>query len=146
MKKEFAERFNTEVERYRRLLLHCARTCQWETFKMKAGNLFDYVERVERSETERRFSRIFSSVLAVLVAVVIAIINMDGSISPELQRVKFTIVMLAVVGSCFELYFFLNYKTYMEAKSTFYNKRKDRFIRNIERDFREITRQTACPG
>jgi hypothetical protein len=143
MKRDFADRFNEEVERYRQALLFYARKCDWETFKMKAGNLFDYVEWVELSETERRFFRIFKAILVVLVAVVIAIMNMDWTINPELQRIRFSIVLLAIAGSCFELYFFLNFRTYMEVKTTCYQKRKDRFIRNIENDFRKMVRQTA---
>jgi hypothetical protein len=143
MKKEFADRFNEEIERYRQALLYYARKCDWEKFKMKAGNLFDYVEGVELSETERRFFRIFKSVLVVLVAVVIALMNMDWTIIPGLERVRFSIIVLAIAGSCFEFYFFLNFRTYKDAKATYYQKRKDRFIRNIERDFRNMVMQAA---
>jgi hypothetical protein len=143
MKKELAERFNSEIERYRQTLLHHARSCDWDTFKMKAGNLFDYVERVELSEIENRFFKTFRAILLVLVVVVIAIINMDVSIHPDLQRLKYTILWLAIAGSCFELYFFLNFRRYMEIKITYYKKRKDRFIMNIEKDFRKIVVQNG---
>lgn len=141
MKKEIADRFNEEVERYRRALLHYARTRDWDTFKKKAGNLFDYVEWIESSELENRFFRIFKSILVVLVAVVIAIVNMDVTVNPDLQRLRNSIILLAIAGSCFELYFYLDFRMYMDVKTTYYRKRRDTFIRNIEKDFREIIRQ-----
>lgn len=144
MKKEFADRFSEEVERYRRALLQYARKCDWDTFKMKAGNLFDYVEVIELSETERRFFRIFKSILALLIGVVIAILNMDVTVHPDLARMKFSIILLALAGSCFELYFFLGFRKYMDVKTTYYKKRKDRFIRNIEKDFREFNRNEGA--
>ena len=85
MEKELADMFSQVVERYRLALLHHARGCDWETFKTKAGSLFDYVEKIEMSEIESRFFRIFKSILAVLVAVVLAIANMDVSIHPDLD-------------------------------------------------------------
>ncbi len=138
MKKELAERFNEEVERYRRSLLQYARKCDWDKFKIKAGSLFDYVEVVEVSEVERRFFRIFRSVLVVLAAVVVAIANMNTGINPELLRIKYTIITLAIAGFCFELFFFLDFRMFMQSKSAYYKTRKDRFIRNIERDFRQM--------
>lgn len=146
MEKELGERFNDEVERYRRALLYYARKCDWETFKTRAGSLFDYVEVIELSEIERKFFRIFRAVLVMLVAVLVAIANIDVSIHPALLRIRYTVIVLAVAGSCFELYFFLNFRMFMEAKSTLYKKRKDRFIRNIEQDFRGIITSKPCTG
>jgi len=58
MKRELNERFNYEVDRYRKALLFYAKQCQWDTFKANAGRLFDYVESIEMSEIERRFFNI----------------------------------------------------------------------------------------
>ncbi len=138
MKKELADRFNENVERYRLTLLDYARRCDWDRFKTKAGNLFDYVEVVEVSEIERRFSRIFKSVLVVLVAVIAAIVNMDTSLHPDLERVRYSITVLAVAGTCFELYTYMTFRSFMITKSIYRKKRKERFIKGIERDFREI--------
>ncbi len=138
MKKELAERFNENVERYRQALLEHARKCDWDRFKTKAGNLFDYVEIVEGSEIERRFLAIFKSVLVVLVAVIAAIVNMGTSVDPDLQQVRYSITVLAVAGTCFELYAYMTFRSVMIAKSIHRKTRKDRFIRGIEQDFREI--------
>lgn len=139
MKKELADKFNEEIERYRRALLQYARKCDWDTFKIKAGSLFDYVEWVEVSEIESRFFKIFKSILFVLVVILIAIVNMDVTINPDLQRLKFTVILAAIAGSCFELYFFIDFRMYMDVKTSYYKQRKDRFIRSIEKDFREIS-------
>jgi hypothetical protein len=138
MEKKLADRFNDNVERYRLMLLDHARTREWEKFKIKAGNLFDYVEVVEVSEIERKFFRIFSSVLVVLVAVIAAIVNMDTTINPDLQQVRYSITVLAVAGICFELYSYMTFRSFMMAKSIYRKKRKERFIRGIEKDFREL--------
>jgi len=139
MKKEFSQRFSDEVEQYRRALLHHARTADWETFKMKAGSLFDYVEFVEVSEVERRFFRLFTSILVALVGAVIAVMNIDVAVHPDLQRVRYTIILLAMAASCFEVYFFLGFRRYRAAKVAHYHQRRDEFIRNIEKDFRRAT-------
>lgn len=144
MKKELADRFSDEVERHRRALLYCARKCDWEAFKAKAGSLFDYVERIEISEIENRFFRIFKSILVVLAAVAAAVMSMDVSIHPNLNQVRYSIIVLGIAGSCFEFYFFLGYKKFMEAKSTYYDERKDRFIKGMEKDFREMTMTRQC--
>ena len=138
MEKELADRFNDNVERYRRTLLDHATKCDWEKFKAKAANLFDYVEVVEVSEIERRYFRIFKSVLVVLVAVTVAIVNMDVSIHPGLQQLRYSITVLAVAGTCFELYTYMTFRSFMIAKSLYRKKRKERFIRGIEKDFREF--------
>jgi hypothetical protein len=138
MKKEFADSFNENVERYRMALLDHARKCDWDRFTAKAGNLFDYVEVVEVSEIERRFFRVFKSVLVVLVAVIAAIANMDPSVHPDLGQVRYSITVLAVAGTCFELYTYLTFRSFMITKSISRNKRKERFVRGIEWDFRQI--------
>lgn len=138
MKKELADRFNDNVERYRLALLDNARKSDWDRFKVKAGNLFDYVEVVEVAEIERRFFRIFKSVLVVLIAVIAAIVNMDTAIHPDLEHVRYSITVLAVAGICFEFYTYMTFRSFMIAKSIYKQKRKERFIRGIEQDFREI--------
>ena len=138
MRQELAEMFNQEVERYRLALLYYAKKCDWDRFKTKAAGLFDYVEDIEVSEIERRFFAIFKSVLVVLVAVVLAIVNMDPTMHPDLQRVRYSIIVLAVAGSCFELYSYMTFRSFMIAKTLYRKKRKARFIRGIEQDFREM--------
>ncbi len=138
MQKELADRFNDNVERYRLALLEHASKREWDRFKTKAGNLFDYVEVVEVSEIERRFFRIFKSVLIVLVAVFGAIANMNTAVHPDLQQVRYSITVLAIAGICFEVYSYMTFRSFMIAKSLYRKKRKERFVRGIERDFREI--------
>ena len=138
MKKELADRFNNNVERYRLALLDNARKCDWEKFKVKAGNLFDYCEVVEVSEIERRFFRIFSSVLVVVAAVIAAIANIDTSVHPDLHQVRYSITVLAVAGICFELYSYMTFRSFMIAKSIYRKKRKERFVKGIEQDFRQM--------
>ncbi len=138
MKKEFADRFSDNVERFRLALLDYARKHDWEKFKARAGNLFDYVEVVEVSEIERRFFRIFKSVLVVLVAAIAGIMNMDPVVHPGLDQLRYSFTVLAVAGISFEVYSYMTFRSFMIAKSLYRKKRKERFIRGIERDFREM--------
>ena len=48
------------------------------------------------------------------------------------------ITVLAIAGTCFELYTFMTFRAVMITKSIHRKIRKDRFIRGIEQDFREI--------
>ncbi len=143
MRKKLAEQFNREVESYRRALLFCSKKSDWEEFKTKAGKLFDYVEAVERVELEKRFFSVFSLILAALVLAVIALFSVNFEINPESMRLKNTVLFTAIAGSSFELYFFINYRTYAGVRTSLYKERRENFIKNIEKDFRNFALQTG---
>ena len=146
MRKELAERFNEEVKRFRQMLLHHAERCDWDAFKIKAGKLFDYVEEIELRALGERFFKTFWAILVILAAIVLAIFKIDVAVYPALLRLKNSIILLALAGSCFALYFFLDFKMYVKAKMSWYKKRKEQFIRNIEKDFKDTgSRHAACP-
>ncbi len=130
---------NKEVEQYRRALIHFAKTREWETFEKKAGRLFDYLESIELMVLERKFYSLFILILAVLGGIVILILKADGWLLSLIVKYKEYIVLLAVLVACYELYFYLNYRLYVDVKMSRYKKRKEQFIRNIENDFREYT-------
>lgn len=138
MKKELHRTFNQEVHRYRNILTSCAKKCDWESFKLHAGRLFDYCESIEMSEIERRFFGISKIVMLVLFVIAIVFFKVDPDVFPEFVRVKRIFTFSALGGCLFELYFFINFRTYMRIKTEFYKQRKERFIRNIERDFRNV--------
>lgn len=138
MHREFANRINEEVERYKNALLYYAKLCEWDSFKSKAGALFDYLEAIELSEIQRKFFRVFKIILLGLVIIIVIILKMNGEAYPALLRFKDSIVIMAIAGSCFELYFFLDFRLYVEHKMSWYKKRREQFIRNMEKDFREI--------
>ncbi|HUI46336.1 MAG TPA: hypothetical protein VL122_10195 [Nitrospirota bacterium] len=137
MRQSIHESINTEVEQYRRTLVHFAKAREWETFEKKAGMLFDYLESIELTILERKFYSVFIMILAVLVGIVIVILKADGRFCPVITRYKEYVVLLAACATCYELYFYLNYRLYVEVKMSRYQKSKEQFIRNIENDFRE---------
>ncbi len=55
MENELQRKINEEVTRYKNSLAFYAKKCEWDTFKINAGRLFDYLEKVEMSEFERKF-------------------------------------------------------------------------------------------
>jgi hypothetical protein len=143
MKKELAEQFNQEVDRYRNALLYEARKSDWEAFDARAGKLFDYVESIEFSELERRFLTVFTPILAVLGLVALALLGVDVQAHPELMRLKNTVILAGLAASSFELYFFIDYRIYMRIKTSYYKRRRENFIRNMELDFRAYTLRPA---
>jgi Na+/H+ antiporter NhaC len=136
MKRGLGKKFNQDVENYRKALLYHARISDWETFKAKAGRMFDYVEAIEYSELERRFYNNFNVILVVLIVIVIALFNIDFGVTPELMRLKNAFVLVGLGVSSFELYFYVDYRIYMRVKTVHYAERREKFIRNIESDFR----------
>ena len=141
MRKGLEKQFNEEVENYRKALLYHAQISDWETFKAKAGKMFDYVEAIEYAELERRFFTNFNVILIALIAIVVALIKVDFAVTPELLRLKNTMVLTGLGVSSFELYFYINYKIYMRAKAVYYPERREKFIRTIEKDFRAYVLQ-----
>lgn len=142
MKRGLEKKFNHDVETYRKALLYHARISDWETFEAKAGSMFDYVEAIEYSEVERRFFANFNSILAVLIVIAVALFKVDFTVTPDLMRFKNAMVLAGLGVSSFELYFYLNYRTYIRVKTFHYAERRERFIRNIEKDFRIYVLQT----
>jgi len=136
MKRGLEKQFNQDVENYRKALIYHARISDWETFKAKAGRLFDYVEAIEYSELERRFFKNFNVILVMLIVVVVALFNINYGVMPELMRLKNVFVLAGLGMSSFEVYFYVDYKIYLRVKTVHYAERRERFIRNIESDFR----------
>lgn len=138
MNSDLHRTFNEEVNRYKNALFFYARKCDWDTFQDNAGRLFDYVESIEMSEIERKFYKISKVIVMALFIVVIFILKMDRNLSPGITRLKDFVVIIAVAGGSFEIYFLLNFKMYMKNKIRRYKKRRERFIMDIEQDFKEI--------
>lgn len=138
MRKEMNDKINEEVVRYKKALIFYAKQCEWDTFKVKAGKLFDYLEYIEMSEFERKFFNISKIIAAVLIFMVLLIIKINPGAYPGLVKVKELMILLAIGGCCFEVHFLFNFRMYKKGKTIYYKKRRERFIRDIERDFRDI--------
>lgn len=136
MKTESAERFSREVDSYRSALLFYARNSDWAEFKEKAGRFFDYVESIEFHELERKFYNIFNGILMALAIAVIVLFGVDFTVHREWSKLRDVFILAALAGGSFELYFFLNYRGYTDTRSFYYRKRREKFIRAIEQDFR----------
>lgn len=144
MENELYNKFNDEINRYRNSLLFYAKKCDWDTFKVNAGRLFDYCESFEMSVIEKKVLRITKIILAVLFVMVVVIVKMNPDIYPELARVKELMTLIAILTCFFEVFFLLNYRMYMKGKTSCYKKRRERFIINIQQDFKEMTVSMAA--
>jgi len=138
MNRTLHKTFNREVSQYKNSLLFYAKLCDWETFKLKAGHLFDYLESVEIREIERKFFKIFKVILSFLFIAVFFIILLNTEANPEMSNIKQNLIIAALAGCCYDLYLFITFRYYMKHKETFYRKRRERFIVNIKGDFRDI--------
>lgn len=138
MKEELRNAFNENVHRYRNTLLYCAKKCDWDTFKLIAGRLFDYIETVERAELRRRFFRSSGFVVAVMFCMVVFILALHPNVSPEIERLKRLIFFAALGAGGFEFFFYMNFHEYMKRKAALYKLRKDYFVRGVEKDFRDM--------
>ena len=134
MGNDFYRVFNSAVDEYRKALLREARKCKWAAFEVLAGRLFDYVESVEMFVMERKFFRIFCAVMLGLFFLVLIIFKVDFSSTPH--RIRELAIIAAISGTCFEFFFFFNFRVYKGNKVKFYNDRRATFIRNIEKDFK----------
>jgi hypothetical protein len=146
MTEELNRTFNEEVNRYKNALLFYAKKCDWETFKVKAGKFFDYLESIEMSEIERKFFNISKIIIFILCIVVLFIFKLNQNVSPEIAGLRKLIILTALAGCSFEIYFFYNFRLYMRYKANFYKKRKEKFISDIERDFKDIVVQIGATG
>jgi hypothetical protein len=142
---ERREQFNQNVERYRRALLYFARISNWETFKDKAGRLFDYLESIEFAELERRFFRNFGAILFVLIAIAVALFEVDFASTPELLRLRDLLVFTGLGIGSYELFFYINYRTYVRVRIGNYSERRERFVKDIEQDFAGYAAQAELP-
>lgn len=138
MTKEIDRKINEQVTRYKNSLAFYAKICEWDVFADNAGKLFDYLESVEMSEFESKFFSISKVVATVLVLAVLFIIKFSAAAYPELLRFKEVLILFAIGGCCFEVYFLYNFRMYKKGKTIYYAKRRGRFIQDIKRDFREV--------
>jgi hypothetical protein len=80
-------------------------------------------------------------ILAVLVVAVIALISINFEVHQDLLRHKYAFIMSAIAVSSYELYFYLDYRIYINFKNISFKKRRENFIRNIKQDFRVYSAQ-----
>ena len=143
MDHELSKTFNAEVERYKNSLLFYAKKCDWDTFKVNAGRFFDYLESIEISEIENKFFRISWIIVAILFLVCVFVLRMHIDTSPDIINFRKAITLIALCGGSFEIYFYSNFKMYMKKKSSYYKKRKEKFIRDMENDFKDFVIQIS---
>lgn len=129
--------FDQEVESSRRALLYFARQCDWDAFKARAGRLFDYVEQVEAVVREQRFYRLFFAILAALVLAVMIVTGWNPGEDPRWQDFRRNVIFASLAASSFELFFYMNFRRYVEARASVHRQRREAFIRGIMQDFRE---------
>ncbi|HTF99159.1 MAG TPA: hypothetical protein VK654_01070 [Nitrospirota bacterium] len=138
MSKDLASQFNQEVNTFRNALLSAASISDWAIFKTRAGKLFDYLEMVESSERERRFYSVFYALLAALFVGVVTFLAADFDSTTAMMEIRRVWILAALALSGFELYFYIDYRIYSDARKLGYARRRERFIVGIQRDFSSL--------
>jgi hypothetical protein len=136
MDQELCRKFNDEIYRHQKSLTYHARRSDWGTFEANAGEMFDYVESVEMSVLEEKFYRITKIVVVVLLVMIGFIFRLNPETFPHLDRVNELLTIFGVALACFQVYFLYNFRIYKKAKRLYYNKRREKFIQDIESDFK----------
>ncbi len=136
MKRELLRAFNEKVDKYRIALRDYAKRREWDAFEKNAAELFDYVERVEISVVQRRFQKISAIIIVLLFIFASLILKVHIDATPELLRMKKLMVLTTIGGGGFEFFFVMNFRIYLGRKKAYYRKRRERFIKSIEDDFR----------
>ncbi len=143
-KKRFADKMNREIEEFRRALIFEANNCDWDTFEGKAGMLFDYLESIEVSEIRRMFSLILRITGAVLLLAGLALALVSSGSNPPMLRFEAVLIVSIAGGLIFEALFFVDFRVVTRFKASHRSRRRKRFVRNIENDFRSLLKDTGC--
>ncbi len=107
--------------------------------------LFDYLESIETSEIRRIFSRIFrvTAAIVLLAGSALGIIS-SGSNPALLQHYESYLIVLIFSGILFLVWFHMDYRIITGLKASRRSRRRDKFVRNIEDDFRSHLKGTGC--
>ncbi len=142
--KRFTDKMNREIEEFRRALIFDAKSCDWDTFEGKAGMLFDYLESIEASEIRRVFSLIFRITGAGLLLAGLALALVSSGSNSAMLRFESVLIVLIAGGLIFEALFFVDFRVITRFKTSLRSRRRTRFVRNIEDDFRSFMKDTQA--
>ncbi len=134
-------RLNEEIRRHKKALAFFAKTCDWMDFQSNAAMLFDYLESVELTVLQRKLRQVIG---IISLAVIIALAVFNISASPLLTKYRGPLVLIAAAAIVFELILLFELRLYVNIKAKSLKNRKDRFIRNIEHDFKDRLGAEAC--
>ncbi len=144
MDERTANKLNDEISRYKRALIFFAKTCDWFSFYSNAVTLFEYLESVELSLLKRKLHQVIEIITVALVLAVVIFSSVNITASPLLMKYRGPLVIIAAAAILFELFLLVELRLYTSIKTRNQQKRKDRFVRNIEHDFKEQFEADTC--
>ncbi len=144
MSKHLVDSINKEVNEYRNALIFDAKTCDWTTFESKAGMLFDYLEKIELSELKNKFNSVFKFILAVLLFGMLVLWIVNADLGPALTKLRNALLLAVLAGCGFEGFFLLNFRIAMNVLSERRHTKRQKFIQNMERDFKARIKDPDC--
>ncbi len=144
--KKSLEVLNREVGQYRQALRYFAGTCDWESFRSKAAQLFEYLESATAKLLEKRYQLTVAFALILLGAGILLFVALGRTnvLFFARHREAIALVMLAIFAC--ELLLLLEFRLYLSIWASQQKKREDRFIKKIEGNARAHLGADACPG
>ena len=144
MDKQFANKLNVEIIRYRKALTYFAKTCDWRDFQLNAATLFDYLESVELSLIKNKFYHVIVIIFMVLVVALVMFCSVDITTSPLLKKYHDQFVLSMAAAIFFELLLLFELNLCISIKTTNQKRRKKQFVRKIENDFKTQLDADTC--
>lgn len=139
-----SNKLNDEISRYKKALIFFAKACYWFDFHSNAATLFEYLDSVELSLLKRKLRQVIEIVSVALVLAIVIFSSVNITDSPLLIKYRGQLVLIAAAAILFELLLLIELRLYVNIKTRNQQKRKDRFIRNIEHDFKEQFGADTC--
>jgi hypothetical protein len=144
MDERTANKLIDEINRYKNALIFFAKTCDWFDFHSNAATLFEYLESVELSLLKRKLHQAIEIIPAALVLAIVIFSSVNITASPLLMKYREQIVLIAAAAILFELFLLVELRLFVNIKTKNHQKRKDRFIRNIEHVFKDQFGADTC--
>lgn len=146
MDRQVTRKLDNEISRYRKTLVYFAKTCDWKNFQNRAATLFDYLESVELFLLKKKIYQLFNIIFAVLAVTFLIFTTLSGSVSPLLMKYWGQLALSVAAAIFLGVLFFLELRMYTSIKATRLKKRKEKFIKTIEDNFKTQLGADACIG
>ncbi len=145
MDKKSLEVLSREIGQYRQALRYFAGACDWESFRSKAAQLFEYLESATATLLEKRYHLTVAFALLLLAAGILLFIALGRTNVLFFARYREAIALVMLAIYAFELLLLLELRLYLSIRASQQKKREDRFIKNIEGKARAGLGRDACP-
>jgi hypothetical protein len=134
---------NADITRYGNALLYFARVCDWDSFRASAATLFEYLETAVTTVLKQKIYRAGALMTIVLLAALVVSVLVGGGVLAVYQE---NILFIVAAGLVLELLVLAELRAYLGIRMSQEKRRKDQFIKKMERDFGVYAGPACTPG